>query len=94
MSTTTNNPEQESPLKFPCRFPIKVMGKAAGNFDALVYEIIHRHVDDLQEGAVRTRDSRNGNYVSVTVTIQARSREQLDNIYMDLTAEERVIMAL
>ena len=94
MNQPENDPEQESPLKFPCTFPIKVMGKAADDFDLLVFEIIKRHVDDVHEGAVKTRDSRNGNFVSVTVTIQARSRQQLDNIYMDLTAHERVLMAL
>ncbi len=81
-------------LEFPCCFPIKVMGKAGDDFDSLVYEIVSRHVDDIQEAAVKTRDSRHGNFVSVTVTIQAQSRQQLDYIYLDLTAHERVIMAL
>lgn len=94
MSKINRNTDQDTLLEFPCSFPIKVMGKSADNFDLLVIEIIRRHVHDINEGAVKTRDSRKGNYVSVTVTIEARSKEQLDNIYMDLTAHERVIMAL
>ena len=86
--------DEESLLKFPCEFPIKVMGEASDHFDALVVEIVRRHCPDLGEGAVSTRASRKGNYVSVTVTIQAQSRTQLDSIYLDLTAEERVLMAL
>jgi len=94
MSKITRKTGQDTLLEFPCSFPIKVMGKSANDFDSLVFEIIKRHVHDINEGAVKTRDSRKGNFVSVTVTIEARSKEQLDNIYMDLTAHERVIMAL
>jgi len=81
-------------LEFPCDFPIKAMGKTENDFDALVVEIVRKHCPDLLEGAVKSRLSKAGNYVSVTITIQARSRSQLDNIYMDLTAHEKVLMAL
>jgi putative lipoic acid-binding regulatory protein len=85
---------EESLLKFPCDFPIKAMGKAEDDFDALIVGLIRKHCTDLQEGSVKSRQSNGGRFVSVTVTIQAQSREQLDNIYMELTAEERVLMAL
>lgn len=88
------NAEQESALTFPCQFPIKAMGLATGDFDALVVTLVRRHSPDLLEGAVRTRLSRAGKYMSVTVTIEARSRVQLDDIYRELTAHERVLMAL
>ena len=84
----------DSPLQFPCDFPIKVMGKAAEDFDALVVSLVRRHVADLAEGAVQLRPSSGGRYVSVTVTIQATSREQLDNLYRELSAHERVLMVL
>lgn len=83
-----------SRLEFPCRFPIKAMGLAEDGFDVLVVSIVRRHVPQLAEGAVQTRLSRGGKYVSVTVTIEAGSREQLDRIYYDLSAHERIIMAL
>lgn len=84
----------ESPLTFPCEFPIKAMGRAGDDFDALVVGIVRRHAQNIYENAVKTRLSNGGKYISVTVTIQAESRQQLDNIYMDLTANERVLMAL
>lgn len=84
----------DSILEFPCDFPIKAMGKSEENFDALVVGIVRRHCPDLLEGAVKSRLSREGNYVSVTVTIQAESRSQLDRIYMDLTAHDKVLVAL
>ena len=85
--------EEESLMEFPCSFPIKAMGKAVDDFDVLVVEIVRKHHPGLTEGAVKTRPSREGKYISVTVTINAQSREQLDNIYLDLTAHERVLMA-
>lgn len=84
----------ESALQFPCRFPIKAMGKAAEDFDSLVVGLVRRHSPDIHEGAVHTRLSRRGNYMSVTVTIEAHSRAQLDAIYMDLTSDDRVLVAL
>ena len=86
--------EEESPLKFPCEFPIKAMGKATPALEYAVLEIMHRHVPDLGEGAIKTRESRNGNYISITVTIQARSREQLDAIYMELSSCEHIAFSI
>ena len=85
---------EESLLKFPCDFPIKAMGRAEDDFDALVVSLIRKHSPDLLEGAINSRASKGGQYLSVTVTIRAESQQQLDNIYMDLTAEKRVLMAL
>ena len=86
--------EEENPLKFPCEFPIKAMGKSDCSLDTIVVEIVRRHAPDLGEGAIKTRASANGNYISVTVTVNATSRKQLDAIYQDLVDCEAVIMAL
>lgn len=85
---------EDSPLVFPCEFPIKVMGRAEQDFDSMVVGMVRRHAPDIFEGAVQTRLSRGGRFMSVTVTIRATSRRQLDDIYLDLTANERVLMAL
>jgi len=81
-------------LEFPCDFPIKAMGEATDDFDALVVSIVRRHVEDLPESAVSRRASSGGRYLAVTVTVRATSREQLDAIYRDLSGHERVVMAL
>lgn len=86
--------EDESPLKFPCEFPIKAMGKTDCELDIIVVEIVRRHAPDLTEAAVYTRESKAGNYVSVTVRVKATSRAQLDAIYQDLVDCEAVIMAI
>jgi hypothetical protein len=88
------DPDQSTPFDFPCRFPIKAMGRDDGDFEATVVAIVRRHTPDLGEGAVTTQPSRGGRYLSVTVTITATSRAQLDAIYADLTADALVLMAL
>ena len=85
---------EDTIMKFPCQFPIKVMGIASDNFDIVIFNIIKKHVSDLSEDAIKSRLSQKENYVSVTVTIEAESREQLDNIYYDLTEHKMVLMAL
>lgn len=86
--------DRDSLLEFPCEFPIKAFGAADDDFDALVVSLVRRHVPDLGEANVYSRLSNGGRYMSVTVTINATSREQLDAIYRELTDEARVVMAL
>jgi putative lipoic acid-binding regulatory protein len=88
------NDDTDSLFNFPCEFPVKAMGRACPELEAAVIEIMQRHVPDLGEGAISIRASGKGNYVAITVLVQARSREQLDAIYMDLTACEHVLYAI
>lgn len=81
-------------LRFPCDFPIKVMGEAEPGFEALVVGIVRRHAPDLGEGAVSVRGSRGGRYLAVTLIVRAESRAQLDAIYRELSAHPRVLMSL
>ena len=90
----TRGDTADSPLVFPCDFPLKVMGRAAPDFAALVHEIVSRHVGELDVDALRSRASRNGSYLAVTVTFEASSRAQLDRLYEELTAHERILMVL
>ncbi|MGZ4954474.1 YbeD family protein [Methylobacter sp.] len=85
---------EETLLEFPCQFPIKAMGKTNVELDLLVIEIVRRHVADISEGAVTTRPSKDGNYIAVTIIIEASSKQQLDAIYQDLTDHPHVLMAL
>ncbi len=86
--------EEDSLFEFPCEFPIKIIGKADCDLDAVVFTLVRPHVPDLGEGAIRSRISKEGRYQSVTLTITAQSRAQLDAIYLALTSSEYVIMAL
>ncbi len=83
-----------SPLEFPCTFPIKAIGRDTAGFQAIVTSIIRRHVPDLNENDVTTRPSSGGKYLALTATFVATSREQLDNLYRELSAHELVLYLL
>lgn len=85
---------EETIMAFPCQFPVKAMGIAEEDFDILVVSIIRKHVPDLSENAVKSRMSQEGKYISITVNVEAQSKQQLDNIYLELTAHEKVLWAL
>ena len=81
-------------ITFPTIFPVKVMGANQDDFESLVIEIIQKHASISIDKVVTTQLSRNGRFLSVTVHIQAESQEQLDAIYRELSAHERVLMML
>jgi putative lipoic acid-binding regulatory protein len=83
-----------APLKFPTEFPIKVMGRHDSDLEAVTREIIERHAGLLGDEHVKVRTSGDGNFLALTYTITAQSREQLDTIYRELTACKAVLMAL
>ncbi len=85
---------EETLLEFPCEFPIKMMGRDADGFRETVRELVEKHTGPLDDDLVQASVSANGNFVSVTVTVTATSREQLDDIYREVSAHEAVIMAL
>lgn len=85
---------ENSALQFPCRFPIKAMGRAEADIAALIIGIAARHAHDFDPASAVTRVSSGGKYVSVTVMINATSRAQLDAIYRALYASDQVLMAL
>ena len=82
------------PLEFPTEFPIKVMGRHDSDLKALTRAIIERHTGPLGEESVRVRTSGDGNFLALTYVVTAKSREQLDAIYRELTACTAVLMAL
>jgi len=84
----------KSYIPFPCDFPIKVMGYASNNFAQHVANIVNDHLPDKETAKLSSRYSRNGRYISVTVTVYAKSKAQLDAIYQDLTADDQVLWVL
>lgn len=86
--------DRDSLLEFPCRFPVKAMGRNDHGFQVMVERIILAHAEIFADEPVTTNPSGSGTYLAVTVTIEAHSREQLDRIYQDLTDCEHVLVAL
>ena len=90
----SDDSETPSLLTFPCVFPMKVMGRREDGFAQLVSEIVLRHATDFHPETIEMRTSKNGRYLSLTVTINARSRAQLDALYSELSKHPLVMMVL
>ncbi len=86
--------ERESLLTFPTAFPMKIMGRREDGFAQEVSEIVQRHAQDFHPSTMEMRTSKNGRYLSLTVTINAKSREQLDGLYSELSKHPRIMMVL
>jgi putative lipoic acid-binding regulatory protein len=86
--------KRESLLAFPTEFPIKIMGRREGNFAQGVMEIVLKHSPEFDPKTLEMRPSRKGKYLGITVTIQAKSREQLDGLYRELCDHPSVVMVL
>ena len=81
-------------LTSPTPFPIKVMGRREEGFAQEVVDVVLAHAPNSDPATVEMRPSSAGKYLSVTVTIEARSREQLDALYQALTGHQKVMMVL
>ena len=81
-------------LEFPCQYEIKAMGRCDTLFETRVHNIVGRHLGGVPIVQTVARESTGGRYVSVTCTIEAISRDQLDSIYLDLHSEVDVLVTL
>ncbi|MFP4062817.1 MAG: YbeD family protein [Halochromatium sp.] len=91
--TPPDDLQDETLLRFPCDFPIKAMGRAEDGIETILAAIVERHAPGTSKERMRSRASRNGRWVSVTVVIEARSKGQLDAIYRELSVHERITCA-
>jgi uncharacterized protein len=92
--TMTQPQQPESLLTFPCVFPIKVMGRRQDDFAQVITDIVLRHAPDFHPETIEMRSSKQARYLSLTVTINAKSREQLDALYSELSKHPMVTMVL
>ena len=81
-------------IKFPVEFPVKIMGRDTPEFHAVVGDIVTRHAAPFESLPVSRQPSHEERFISITVTINAHDREQLDALYRELSAHELVLMVL
>ncbi len=86
--------ETESLIQYPTDFPIKVMGRREPRLVQTIVGIVQRHAPDFDPASVEMRASKKNSYLSVTCTVKATSREQLDALYQDLCDHPAVVMVL
>ncbi len=84
----------DSLIDYPVDFPIKVMGRRVDGFAQTVVLLVKRHAPDFDETTLEMRPSREGTYLSLTVTVRATSRQQLDALYTDLSGHPLVSVVL
>ncbi|MFM8465002.1 MAG: DUF493 family protein [Burkholderiaceae bacterium] len=84
----------DSLIEYPSDFPIKIMGMMQDAFAQTMVEVVQRHDPDCHAGKMTMRPSSKGNYLALTVTVRATSREQLDNLYRELSSHAMVKVVL
>ncbi|MDR2875787.1 MAG: DUF493 domain-containing protein [Methylobacillus sp.] len=86
--------EQTTLLEFPCEFPLKIMGVTQDGFAEEIARVVRIHAPDFDVTRVEMRPSANGKYIGLTCTVTAVSKEQLDNLYRELTAHPMIKVVL
>ena len=87
-------PPEQSLIDYPSQFPIKVMGANVDGFADAMVQIAQRFDPSFDAACVATRPSSGNNYLGVTLTITATSREQLDELYRTLSTHPMVKLVL
>jgi putative lipoic acid-binding regulatory protein len=85
---------EESLLQFPCDFPLKIIGFQRAGYAQSILELVRQHAPDYDGAEMEMRPSSKGKYLSLTCTIRATSREQLDGLYQALCDHPMVVKVL
>ena len=87
-------PDDQSLIEYPSAFPIKVMGVRADGFVEAMVSIAHQFDPAFDPATIEQRSSKAGNYLGLTLTVTATSREQLDELYRTLSTHPMVKVVL
>jgi len=94
MAANIPNPEQETLIKFPCDFPIKVMGETHSDFTKEMIKTIQALDPSFAASQIEMRGSTGGKYISLTCNVHVTSKAELDEIYHALTNHKMVKVVL
>jgi len=81
-------------MTFPCSIAIKVMGYNKPEFEPAILAVFSRFFPDLKESAITQNMSKNQNFLSLTVSVNAASKAQLDELYCALTENKHSLFVL
>jgi putative lipoic acid-binding regulatory protein len=84
----------DSLIEYPCEFPIKIFGLQQAGFAQAVLEVVTKHDQGFVAATMEMRASSNARYLSLTCTVHATSREQLDALYQELCDHPSIVMVL
>ncbi len=94
MAGDANEADRKSLIDYPSAFPIKVMGVQAEGFEDAMFAVARQFDPAFDTRTVERRPSKAGNYLGLTLTITATSREQLDDLYRALSSHPMVKVVL
>lgn len=94
MQAMQDIPPEHSLISYPSAFPIKVMGTQVQGFEAAMVEIARQFDPAFDAAGIERRPSKAGNYLGLTLTVTATSREQLDELYRTLSTHPLVKVVL
>ncbi len=87
--------DQEPPkIEFPCEYPIKVLGREREDFRSVVIEVFERHAPGFDTETIAVKASSKGTFTSITITITATGRDQLEALHQDLLSTGLVQMVI
>ncbi len=81
-------------VQFPSTYSLKAIGKTEGNFEDVVYAIMLKHIPSFDKTGMSSRLSKDGNYLSITLSFFAENKEQVESLFQELNNHEQVIMVL
>lgn len=85
-----NQDKEPEGLTFPCEYPVKAMGINTEKFKQEMLFIVQKHFHEVNESDLRTNQSKTGKYQSVTITVHATSRLQLEALYREIKVHKDV----
>jgi putative lipoic acid-binding regulatory protein len=85
---------EDSLQSFPCDIPIKIFGRSETGLRETALDIVRSHCGSVTDDQVVERLSRNGSYVSLTITVRFETRAQADAVYRELSSHDQVLMVL
>jgi len=94
MNESSENELTSSLIEYPCEFPIKIFGLQQAGFAQAVLEVVSKHDSNFVAASMEMRASKNARYLSLTCTVHATSREQLDALYRELCDHPSIVMVL
>jgi uncharacterized protein len=86
--------DEESIMEFPCEFCYKVFGKNNPEFIESVKKIFAKYHPEVAQGSWQQKESKDKNYLSISITVQAESKQKLDQVYQAMTDDENILMSM
>ncbi|MCX8522228.1 MAG: DUF493 family protein [Rhodoferax sp.] len=92
--TSDGSPRTDSLIEYPCKFPIKVMGKRVDGLVHTITNIVRQFDPQFDASTIELRESKRGNYLGITVTVNATGKVQLDELYRTLSTHPMIKVVL